>query len=382
MDAVQTTRMGMRMRNTENERGFALALAIMALVVIGALVAGAFFVGMQEQRVGRNTIGMQQAASAAEEGAQITLADWDRDVYNWMAPGSDTSIGGVLAGNTGWYRGSVVRLDSLMYLIESEGFSPDSTARQRVGLLARLRPVEISVQSALETQGQIKLGGSSFIDGNDAAPGGWPCDTLFDPLPGIRMPDSSQITQSGCASLDCVDGSVKVEEDAGINDSTLTTFGDLSFDDLRMLASKVLTGGNYKIKPSYSGTDCNTSDVLNWGEPTNPASTCADHFPVVWVDGDLTINGDRGQGVLIVNGDLDVQGGFEFYGPVIVKGALSTQGTGGHFNGGIIAANVNLDQNTVLGDAVVTFSSCALARALSQSAPAFLLKERSWANLY
>lgn len=370
------------MRSTENERGFALALAIMALVVIGALVAGAFFVGMQEQRVGRNTIGMQQAAAAAEEGAQLTLADWDPDTFNWMNPGSSTSIGGVLAGNTGWYRGHVIRLDSLMYIIESEGFSPDSNARQRVGLLARLRPVEINVQAALETQGEIQLGGSSYIDGNDAAPGGWPCDTLFDPLPGIRMPDSTLIHQSGCSGLNCVDGSVKIEEDTDINDSTLTTFGDLDFDGLRDLATKFVPAGNWKIKPSYTGTACNKADVLNWGAPTDPTSTCADHFPVVWANGDLTINGNVGQGVLIVNGDLDVQGGFEFYGPVIVRGALSTQGTGGHFNGGIIAANVNLDQNTVLGDAVVTFSSCALARALRQSAPAFLLKDRSWANLY
>ena len=96
----------------------------------------------------------------------------------------------------------------------------------------------------------------------------------------------------------------------------------------------------------------------------------------------LTINGVQGQGVLLVNGNLNVQGGFEFYGPVLVKGTLSTQGTGGHFQGGVIAANVNLDQNTVLGNAVINYSSCALAKALQNSAPAAPLRSRSWANLY
>jgi hypothetical protein len=103
---------------------------------------------------------------------------------------------------------------------------------------------------------------------------------------------------------------------------------------------------------------------------------------VIWVDGDANINGVEGQGILLVNGNLDVQGSFEFYGPVIVKGALSTQGTGGHFNGGVIAANINLDQNTVLGDAVITYSSCALSRALQASAQGAILRERSWVNLY
>ena len=53
---------------------------------------------------------------------------------------------------------------------------------------------------------------------------------------------------------------------------------------------------------------------------------------------------------------------------MIVKGDLDTQGTGGHFNGGVMAANVNLAQNTVLGNAVITYSSCILAKVLQASA--------------
>ena len=39
-------------RIVQNERGMALAVAIFALVIVGALVAGALFAGTQEQRVG------------------------------------------------------------------------------------------------------------------------------------------------------------------------------------------------------------------------------------------------------------------------------------------------------------------------------------------
>jgi len=51
-----------------NERGMALALTIFALVVVGALVAGALFVGTQEQRVGSNHGRAEQSFRMAELG--------------------------------------------------------------------------------------------------------------------------------------------------------------------------------------------------------------------------------------------------------------------------------------------------------------------------
>lgn len=67
-----------------------------------------------------------------------------------------------------------------------------------------------------------------------------------------------------------------------------------------------------------------------------------------------------------------------------MKGTLSTAGTGGHVQGGVIAANVDLDTSTVLGNALVQFSSCAVTRAvlnnddLTRMRP---LAQRSWVDL-
>ena len=58
----------MRARRLSDERGIALAVAVFALVVIGALVAGTFFAGRLEQQTGRNTIYAAQAAEVAEAG--------------------------------------------------------------------------------------------------------------------------------------------------------------------------------------------------------------------------------------------------------------------------------------------------------------------------
>ncbi len=365
-----------------NQRGAALAVSVFALVVIGALVTGAFFMGVQEQRLGRNSIRFQQALAAAEEGANREVASWNAAVNNSLATGDSVAFTGTVTGAGGWYRGSIRRLNEQLFLVRSEGFSADSAARQHVGLLVRLRPLEFDISAALETAGKLVLGGSSEIDGHDHVPARWTCPPLKPSLAGIKIDDADNISTSGCEDFACVDGSVKVAEDPTVNPGSLARLGDASFEDLKRFATIIIHGGNRHIQPSGSAGVCDTADANNWGDPSDPSGSCGDYFPVVWSEGDLTINQNRGQGILIVNGDLDVRGGFEFYGPVIVRGAIKTGGTGGRFIGGVIAANVNLEQSDVLGNAAVTYSSCALSRALSASAAGAPIKERSWANLY
>jgi hypothetical protein len=291
---------------------------------------------------------------------------------------TDTAPGG------GWYRRTIRRMSTMIYVVRSEGFNRDSTSRQRVGALLRLRPLAFNIQAALTTQGQVRLGGSSQITGADQVPTGWTgCPATAPTEAGIRMPDPNLITTSGCSNLNCVTGDPPVEKDTTITAGSLTMVGDIPFDSLKTFATKIVyPSGTPKIQPSLVLTQCNMADQYNWGSPTLPLGPCGSYFPIIWVDSDISVNGDEGQGVLIVNGNLDVQGGFTFFGPVIVRGVLNTQGTGGHFNGGVIAANVNLDQNVVLGDAVINYSTCALIRALTASATAFQMRERSWVNLY
>lgn len=365
-----------------NEKGVALAVAVFALVVIGGLVGGSFFLGTQEQRVGFNTLKHQQAFTAAQEGAQLQVANWGPGAHSRLAIGDSVAFNGTLSDGAGWYRGTVMRLNDMSYLVRSEGFSADSGSRHHTGLLVRVRPLEIQIDAALQTQGKLKIGGSAYISGSDAPPSGWSCDATEPAKPGISIPDEDDISTVGCGGYSCIHGDPKIEEDPTINDSSMTTFGDYVFDDLADKANKFIYGGNRKIQPSLVGGACDTSDPNNWGDPENPSAPCANYFPIIFSRGHLTVNGVQGQGVLLVDGDLSVQGNFRFYGPVVVKGTLKTEGTGGHFNGGVIAANVDLEQNTVLGNAVVNYSSCAVAKALINTAPGFLMGERSWINLY
>src|SRR5262245_17484478 len=178
------------MSRVREQRGVALAVTIFALVIVGALVAAAFFVGVQEQRIGRNTITAQQAFGAADGGATSILTGWNNQVYNTLANGASINIPATAVPNgSGWYRGAVQRLSDLIVVVRSEGFSKDSSARQELGLIVRLNPLEVNINAALKTRGNTRIGGSSFIDGSDHVPAGWPsCGPLKPTVPAIMLP--------------------------------------------------------------------------------------------------------------------------------------------------------------------------------------------------
>ncbi len=373
-------------------RGFALAVALAAIVIIAALITGIFFATTQDYRIGRNSALQTRALTAAEYGLNVVRSSgqWD--------PSWNTSANGVLAirsyspGDGGVDTVRVTKLNDGQFLVVSEGRAGIATgaqARHRVGTLVTLVVPQIKFLAALTTRGDAKIGGSSYIDGNDTTFAAFNCPPAVGGLPGLTLPDTSQVSTSGCKNFSCVAGSPKLSEDslAGADD-TYSQFGDLSYDDLAALAGHTVPGGGTLngMKASVNGDgSCNTADPNNWGDPehTTPSlAACQTYFPIIHATGDLHLSGGYGQGILLVDGNLQVTGGFEFYGAVIVRGTLNTTGQGGHFNGAVMAANVDLEQNTVLGDAVIHYSSCALNRALSASATPVRAKGRSWVELY
>jgi hypothetical protein len=249
---------------------------------------------------------------------------------------------------------------------------------------------QMTVPGALTTRGPTTIGGSSLISGNDTDPSGWTdCPPPGSAKPGIVNPDADQLETNGngCNNFACVSGNPPVDEDPIAADTnTYFKYGDIDWSDLTATAKRVGPGSIQSIEPSYRADgSCDTANPKNWGDPgRNAASpgTCERYFPVIYAPGDLTINSGTAQGVLLVEGNLDVQGGFKFFGPVIVRGRLKTSGTGGHFTGGVMAADVQLDGNTVTGNAVITFSGCAIAKALRGSALPVVASGRAWVELY
>jgi len=132
-----------------------------------------------------------------------------------------------------------------------------------------------------------------------------------------------------------------------------------------------------------TATTCDSAARDNWGDPSAPASVaaCRGYYPVVLAQGDLTLVGGTGQGILLVAGDLVVDGGFTFYGAVLVRGSLTMQGAGGVLRGGVWASSASLEPSGA-GTADVAYSACAVSNALLSGAPATPLAIRPWAQVF
>ena len=145
----------------------------------------------------------------------------------------------------------------------------------------------------------------------------------------------------------------------------------------------MIGGGNYKTLPSVSGGKCNKADVSNWGDPCR-TTVCADYFPIVWVRGNLKLQaGAIGQGILLVEGDMDMAGGFEYNGIVVVRDDIKSNGTGNKISGAAFAGNSYISDNTAIaGNAEIRYSSCAIERAAKGASMLIPAKHRGWAELF
>jgi hypothetical protein len=382
-------------RMLRNERGIALAVAIFALVVVGALVAGAFFAGTQEQRVAENSRRVQTSFGVAELGIGQQMAAWNPNTDNLLAvfPAGTKTVNSQ-ATASGVYDGRVLKMNANMYLIDitaqdsvsrSGKLRQGGGARQRVGLLARIKPLQMNIQASLTTQTGVNLSGSARVDGNDHTPPGWAdCDVLDSAKAGIRV--NGPVTVSGSAT---VDGSPAVKQDPTLNDSSFTKYGDVDYATLAARANVTLAGGGtIKTQPSVVGAVCNRNDPLNWGDGINKLGPCATYFPIIHLTGAAAItqlNGVQGQGILLVDGDLVVQGSYEFFGITIIRGKMLTSGGGtseAHFWGTVMAQNVDLELQNLSGKATLNYSRCAITQAWQMTQPVAPMVSRGWSQLF
>jgi hypothetical protein len=147
---------------------------------------------------------------------------------------------------------------------------------------------------------------------------------------------------------------------ADLPDSAVVpALGLLDFDSLLQLAP-VTVSGTGTPAPAEAGGACLVDAPWGWGDPDRPWGPCGKHLPMRAADGDLTVSGGVGQGVLVVAGDLTLAAGARYYGTLVVGGMLRVEG-GAAFEGLALAGGgVLLDAGSSL-----TASACWAVRALA-----------------
>ena len=393
----EAERRGMRSR-----RGFAMFMALGALVIVAVLIAGSSFLTSQEARLGQNQLVQSRALAAAEFGLNRIQADWDKTPNLQMANGAFFDTNYTISGQ-GTAMVRYVRLNNETFWIVSEGratvgnsTSAARTAVKRVGAILRLRIPTIKTEGAVTTAGNINAQGNAHILGNDSLPPGWDsssCPTPTDKA-ALVVGTTATVNLPNGANASNVSGNPMIQTSELATDSnTYVRFGDETWTALvagANITTSALDGGT----PTTNTSDgsCKKTDTKNYGEPWRTAqhsgavTACNNYFPIIYVSTGAQVTGGRGQGILLINGDLKMGGGFEWYGLVIVKDDI-TRGSGtSSIYGGIMARNANTvgGDNTedLSGTVNLLYSGCSIERAMRGSAQVVQAKHRAWTEMY
>lgn len=120
-----------------NRRGFALAAALLAVVLIDALVAGVLFAITEEARIGAAGLEREILLNACESAIVMTITDPDVRLPDSIG------VGGTITRHAEGFTPDVVvyisRLDSALYSIVAKSVPEPATAggSNRVGMVVR-----------------------------------------------------------------------------------------------------------------------------------------------------------------------------------------------------------------------------------------------------
>lgn len=384
----------MTVRIDHRRGGFALPAVIGALVIIGILAAAGFFTARQELRIGVASAHTNLAVNIAQAGVNEVMANWNGYQLGNILPWGDTTLTDTISD--GIWSVTIANANDFVYFLTATGQVTRggaiwAGATRTLGLSAKILFADINPPAALMTRGTVSVkSGAAEINGTDYTPPTYApyCTGLVQTdTTAVLLDDATGNPTTGTKGLI---GNPQVAEDANIVDSTFTNFGDMDWAELTAFAQldgMDVTGvSNFNgIGPDVVSGRCNLANLLNWGDPDNPTAPCGAYFPLIYQGGSMTIQSNSvGQGILLVEGNLEMRGGFRFYGIVITQGTFSVGNGGAEVYGSVMASNQADLPESFSGNILIQYSQCAIQRAVLNNAAlsrARPLEERSWVDL-
>jgi hypothetical protein len=328
------------MMGTAYDRGFALPIAVFALAVMGAMVVASFVVALWDSQTSLATLRFVQT-EANRDAALQGLIDGLGPSDLLSIPVDSTALRAVPATSGFSGVGLVRRLNSHSFAVMAR--DPGGSG---VGRVVRIRPPTTVLVRPLSSPGAVQIG-SGVV--------------LAEGTPAGQFEDCADSTE------------FRVPPD----------FNAAAYEDRAAwaaFADKTIPGSTGPIAPgpSSSGRDCQRNLPTNWGDPASLAKPCGTYFPIIHWTGNLTVYGGTGQGILVVDGDLTVSGGFTFDGLVLVGGGLTIAGAGVRMTGAIQVDDERGKGSEVVGPSSLKYSRCALARSLLFLGRSEPLWQRGW----
>lgn len=392
MKFFQTLRNRIRIGTLKNQNGFILIAALTLLAALILVGATAFLVASTNVKVGgnfrTNQMALQVAMAGVERAREIlrqanmtsaNTASFSEELAARVGsngqlndPLSTTDDLNVITGNTS-SASMTVGSSTVSYLVyltndsnDSNGWLSTTDANKRALLTsiatgpnnsrAIVRTVVevfpmVSSPATIYTKGDVTGNGSSLtVSGNDACNGGTNLGTIY--AKGDWDPNGTP-TLTG-------------------NPATPTENGTLDLD-IAGIISKLKASANVTL----------TSDTHNetYGSSTNYQIVYSNTSSPNNVNG-LNLSNVTGWGILLVDGDLELDGGFNWNGIILATGAVRLNGGGGpnavNIAGQLLSGTSTVTDISLNGSNNITYNSCYVKNATAQ-AP---LKVLSWKQTF
>jgi hypothetical protein len=341
------------MKPTNAESGFALPLAVLVLLVC----AGAALTTLNATSGERRMVDGDRAGNNALVLAETALAQAATQANAWgWASLPDATMDSTRVTSTNGYA-DVIRTrirpysDGVfaIYLVRARGvytkggWSGAPAAVRVVTRYGMWSPATIDAKAAWGSiTGLVKNGGSGTIDGTDACG----ADAA---LPGVAVPDNPGYNQNGGASVP--QGNPPI--------GSLGATAEEAADAVNIDWDGIVNGG--ALTPDYLIPDD------SWPSFTDP-----DFWPVIYIDnpGSVYSLPSSGRGTLVVRGDFTISGSLEWDGPILVGGAMTSNGNNSVEGTVMTGLNVKLGETVGISDIgngtkTFVYHSCHVASAMN-----------------
>ena len=364
-----------------DERGAALPLALIALVMLTTLIVAFSVLATTEPLIANNQLTVAQARAVAESGVERAIWALNNDTNASGLPNplpgtvpapydGSASVNVSLGGNTlGVYRVTVTPAAAANERnIVSLGFLPSEASpksKQRIQVTV-VKLKFLDPPAALSVRGELQVGGNTHISAHD--------DTSCGSKPGTYTTGTTDI-QGGSANVFGADGNTTQNQTGDVAQGQPTAAFDqylLSDSDMAMLKAYAKSQGTY-----YQGTvEFSASNRMPNGvifvDSTSGNAVTSTSDPADMAN--VTIHGNAPSsadgifhGWLIINGSLAISGNFQMWGYGYVQNDLTYTGTGtGQIVGAMLSRNVRDTSSTTIdtntgGNASIVYD-CAKAR--------------------
>lgn len=336
-------------KSVRDQRGVALPIAMLVLVVLMALTFAFSTLATTEGVVGRNHSMAQQGRAFAESGVERAI--WALNNSQVTFTGSTADQADYRGENflrvsaNGGFRLTITEATSIQRNVTAVGWAPDDTGQLRAvkkiqATATKLVWGTVAPPGALSVKGNLDVGGNATIDARSNHCAG-------------STPQGGSVS-TGVTTLNTGQG-----DNAniyGYGDDTPNQLGDypqgptntvptMAWDDLQLLKSLAMAAGTYyqgptefnnsNRLPSQGGivfVDTTTGNDLTTGPPATPTSEM----------GNVTVTGNQTwSGWIIAIGDVTVTGTVNLTGSIYTRNDFVFNGNG-QIRGAVTAENTLL----------------------------------------